>query len=175
MKPFFDDFYDKYHQDLFQYVFYMVKDRQVAEDLVQDIYIKVIRSYESFDGRSNEKTWLFSIAKHVTIDYFRKQGRKRKRFFEFFNWEEKGEKLPSSAPLPEELVEKSEQLQQVYRGLDQCSIDQKNVIILRFMQSMSIQETAEILDFTESKVKTIQHRGLKVLKKILNREVDLSG
>ncbi|MFC7320733.1 RNA polymerase sigma factor SigX [Halobacillus campisalis] len=170
MEPFFEKFYDKYHNDLYQYVFYMVKNRHVTEDLVQDIYIKVLRSYENFDGKSTEKTWLFSIARHVTIDYFRKQGRTRKRFMEFFNWNDNEEILRDKESLPEELMEKNEQSRRIYHGLDQCTTDQKNVIILRFIQGMSIHETAETLGFSESKVKTTQHRGLKVLKRVLEKE-----
>ncbi|UOQ93618.1 RNA polymerase sigma factor SigX [Halobacillus shinanisalinarum] len=173
MKPFFDEFYDKYHRDLFQFIYYMVKNRQAAEDLTQEVYIKVLQSYQSFDGRSSEKTWLFSIARHVAIDYFRKQGTKRKRIMDFFNWEEKGESLKDGEPLPDEVVELSDQMREVYKALDQCTLDQKSVIILRYIQGMSIQETADILQFSDSKVKTTQHRGMQALKKRLQaREVD---
>ncbi|UOR12427.1 RNA polymerase sigma factor SigX [Halobacillus amylolyticus] len=167
MKPFFDEFYDKYHRDLFQFIYYMVKNRQAAEDLTQEVYIKVLQSYQSFDGRSSEKTWLFSIARHVAIDYFRKQGRKRKKIMDFFNWQEKGESLKDDEALPEEIVELNDQMREVYEALDQCTLDQKSVIILRYIQGMSIQETAAILQFSESKVKTTQHRGMQALKKRL--------
>ncbi|WP_079479915.1 RNA polymerase sigma factor SigX [Halobacillus salinus] len=167
MKPFFDELYEKYHQDLFQYIIYMVKDRNLAEDLVQDVYIKTFKSYDTFDGRSSEKTWLFSIARHVTIDYFRKQNRKRKRVMDFFDWGEKGEEIKDKSPLPEEIAVLNDEMQAVYRALDECTVDQSSVIILRFIQSMSIQETAEVLGFSESKVKTTQHRAMKALKKNL--------
>ncbi|MGI8315400.1 RNA polymerase sigma factor SigX [Halobacillus mangrovi] len=170
MKRFFDDLYDKYHKDLFQFIIYMVKDRDLAEDLVQDVYIKVIKSYQSFDGRSSEKTWLFSIARHVTIDYFRKQKRKRNRIMDFFDWSEKGEKIQDTDTLPEEVAIQNEELKAVYQALDQCTVDQRSVIILRFIQGMSIQETAAILDWSESKVKTTQHRGMKALREILDKE-----
>ncbi|PAV29526.1 RNA polymerase sigma factor SigX [Virgibacillus profundi] len=167
MKVVFEEFYEKYHQDLFQFVFYMVKDKQLTEDLVQEIYIKVLKSYKTFKGESSEKTWLFSIARHVTIDYFRSQSRKRKRIMEFFDWGEKGQLIQDLKPLPDELAVQNEEIQTVYRYLDKCTVDQKSVLILRYIQSFSIQETAEILNFSESKVKTTQHRGLKVLKKHL--------
>jgi RNA polymerase sigma-70 factor (ECF subfamily) len=169
VKRFFDELYDKYHKDLFQFIIYMVKDRDLAEDLVQDVYIKVIKSYHSFDGRSSEKTWLFSIARHVTIDYFRKQKRKRNRILEFFDWGDKGENIQDLEALPEEIVIQNAEMKAVYKALDKCTVDQKSVIIFRYIQGMSIQEAADILNWTESKVKTTQHRGMKVLREILEK------
>ncbi|RWZ60228.1 RNA polymerase sigma factor SigX [Halobacillus fulvus] len=167
MKPFFDELYDEYHHDLFQFLIYMVKDRDLAEDLVQDVYLKVLKSHDSFTGKSTRKTWLFSIARHVAIDYFRKKKRKRTRVMEFFDWGEKGEELKDRQDLPEEVAIQNEELKQVYIALDECTVDQRSVIILRFIQGMSIQEAATILGWSESKVKTTQHRAMKALRKRL--------
>ncbi|WP_058307548.1 RNA polymerase sigma factor SigX [Gracilibacillus massiliensis] len=164
MKTTFENLYDNYHQDLFQFVFYMVKDKQQTEDIVQDVYIRVLHSYDNFKGESSEKTWLFSIARHVTFDYFRKLKRKRNRFLEFFNWGEEGEQLQSRQFQPEEYVLLDDQMKQIYDCLDQCSEDQKQVIILRYIQDFNIKETSEILGWSTSKVKTTQHRALKILQ-----------
>ncbi|RKQ37694.1 RNA polymerase sigma factor SigX [Oceanobacillus halophilus] len=170
MKAVFDKLYDRYHQDLFQFVFYMVKDKQLTEDIVQDVYIKVLKSYSSFKGDSSEKTWLFSIAKHVTYDYFRKKKRTSQRILDFFDWSEKGESIPDQQALPEEIAIQNDELKRIYSYLDTCTLDQKSVIILRFIHSFSIKETADILNFSVSKVKTVQHRGLKTLKKHLEKD-----
>ncbi|WP_249871895.1 RNA polymerase sigma factor SigX [Oceanobacillus saliphilus] len=175
MKAVFDKLYDNYHQDLFQYIFYMVKDRETTEDLVQEVYIKVLKSYQNFKGESTEKTWLFSIARHVTYDYFRSLKRKRNRIIDLFDWEEKGSNIADSNDLPEEVAIKNDQLKRIYTCLDKCTIDQKSVLILRYLQSFSIQETAEILHFSVSKVKTTQHRGLKALKKLLLEQEEKGG
>ncbi|MBH0229625.1 RNA polymerase sigma factor SigX [Halobacillus sp. KCTC 3957] len=168
VRSFFDEIYERYHQDLYQFVIYMVKDRDLAQDLVQEVYIKVMKSYQSFDGRSSEKTWLFSIARHVTIDYFRKQKRKRKRVMDFFDWGERGEQIQDHDSLPEEIAVQNEEMKEVFQALGKCTMDQKSVIILRFVQGMSIHETAEILNWSESKVKTTQHRGMKSLRDMLS-------
>lgn len=170
MKIAFDKIYDSYHQDLYRFIFYMVKNKEVTEDLLQEVYIKILKSYESFEGKSSQKTWLFSIARHTTIDYFRSQKRKRSHILNLFDWSEKGDYIPDENPLPEELVMKSERERQIYSFLDQCTVDQKSVLILRFIQSFSIKETAEILNFSESKVKTTQHRGLKKLRELLDHK-----
>ncbi len=172
MNPVFERIYEQYHQDLYQFIMYMVKDRDAAEDLVQEVYLKILRSYHTYDNRSSEKTWLFSIARHVTIDYFRKQKRKRTRIFDWFDWGEKEEMVQDRQPLPEELAIQSEELQQVYQTLDQCTVDQKTVIILRYIQDMSIKETAAILGFSESKIKTTQHRAINAIKDKLENKVE---
>ncbi|SHN20096.1 sigma-70 family RNA polymerase sigma factor [Gracilibacillus kekensis] len=178
MKTTFENLYDNYHQDLFQFVFYMVKDIQQTEDIVQDVYIKVLHSYDNFKGDSTEKTWLFSIARHVTFDHFRKLKRKRNKFLEFFNWSEDGEQLRSSQFEPEEYLLLDDQMKQIYHCLEQCSDDQKQVIILRYIQDFNINETTEILGWSTSKVKTTQHRALKILQqcvKTSEREEDDYG
>lgn len=168
MRTFFDELYEKYHKDLFQFLIYMVKDRNLAEDLVQDVYVRVMKSYDSFNGKSTEKTWLFSIARHVAIDHFRKQKRKRNRIMEFFDWGEKGEELKDQYKLPEEIAIQNDEIQHLYRALDQCTVDQRSVLIFRYIQGMSITEASETLGWSESKVKTTQHRAIKALKSILD-------
>lgn len=170
MNTVFEKFYDNYHHDLYQFIFFMVKDKETCEDLVQEVYIKVIKSYESFKGDSSEKTWLFSIARHITIDYFRSMKRKRKRISEFFDWNEKGQLIQDQNPLPEEIALQNERMKNVYRYLDKCNNDQKSVLVLRYIQAFSIQETADILNFSVSKVKTTQHRGIKTLRKYINED-----
>ncbi|WP_117169325.1 sigma-70 family RNA polymerase sigma factor [Paraliobacillus sediminis] len=167
MKTTFEDLYNKYHQDLFQYIFYMVKDQSLAEDLIQEVYIKVLKSYDSFRGDSTEKTWLFSIARHTTMDSFRKQQRNKQRLIDFFNFNKQESDFKDPSDLPEEVVILDEDMKNIYYQLDQCSLGQKQVIILRFIQSLSIQETADIMGWSISKVKTTQHRAIKKMQKLL--------
>ncbi|MEH7236898.1 RNA polymerase sigma factor SigX [Bacillus sp. JJ1562] len=162
MDSLFEELYEKYHHDVFSFLFYMVKNRELAEDLVQEVYIRVLKSYDRFEGKSSEKTWLFSIARHVAIDSFRKQKGWKQRIMDSFDWSSK--EIKDFAPLPEEIALQNEQVQMMYRCLDRCTTDQRMVLILRYIQSLSIAETAVALGWTESKVKTTQHRALKVLK-----------
>ncbi|ASF29275.1 MULTISPECIES: RNA polymerase sigma factor SigX [Bacillus amyloliquefaciens group] len=163
MEETFQILYDAYHQDLYQFLFYMVKDKTQVEDLAQEVYIRVLNSYHTFEGRSSEKTWLLSIARHVAIDWFRKQQTIRQRIMGTFDWDTQD--VRDQHLLPDELAVQHENVREIYTALDHCTIDQRAVIILRFIQGYSIQETAAALGFSESKVKTTQHRGLKILRK----------
>ncbi|SEM86273.1 RNA polymerase, sigma subunit, SigX [Mesobacillus persicus] len=169
MDSVFDHLYQKYHQDLFRFLFYMVKNKELAEDLVQEVYIRVLKAYDRFEGNSSEKTWLFSIAKNVAIDHFRKQKGWKKWLLEKLDFS--ATQISDQLPLPEELAQQKEEIKLIYHCLDRCTVDQKMVIILRYIHELSIGETAEALDWTESKVKTTQHRAIKSLRKMME-EVD---
>jgi RNA polymerase sigma-70 factor (ECF subfamily) len=163
MDSVFDELYQKYHHDVFQFLFYMVRNKEQAEDLVQEVYIRVFKSYNRFEGKSSEKTWLFSIARNVAIDFFRKQKGWKDRLLEKFDWS--ASQVKDENPIPDVLAVQREEIRDVYRCLEYCTVDQRTVIILRFFHDLSISETAEALSWTESKVKTTQHRSLKMLKK----------
>ncbi|NLY80779.1 MAG: sigma-70 family RNA polymerase sigma factor [Lysinibacillus sp.] len=168
----FHRLYDEYHQDVFQFLIYLVKDRSVAEDLSHEVYVRVLRSYERFEGKSSEKTWLFAIAKNVAIDYFRKNAVRKSRSFTAFDWET--EQLVSPTKSPEAFIELNDEMRELLEALEKCSGDQKMVIIMRYFQELSIAETASILNWTEGKVKTTQHRAIKQLRALLSKEKEAS-
>jgi RNA polymerase sigma-70 factor (ECF subfamily) len=162
----FHRLYDEYHQDVFKFLIYLTRDRDYAEDLMHEVYVRVLRAFAGFEGKSSEKTWLFSIAKNVAIDHFRKNTVRKKHLFDKFDWEKS--ELISSGILPDELTVMNEEMKELLHALDTCSGDQKMVVVMRYFQDLSISETAEALDWTEGKVKTTQHRAIKALQKKLN-------
>jgi RNA polymerase sigma-70 factor, ECF subfamily len=169
MEAIFTELYKKYHHELFNFLYYMVQSREQAEDLVQEVYIRVLKSYQHFKGESSEKTWLIAIARNVAIDFFRKQKGLNQRLInkiEIFDLP-----IKDAQPLPEEMVFQSEETKLMYRCLEKCTIDQRSVIILRYIQELSIIETAQILGWKESKVKTTQHRAIKQLKVLMNEKL----
>jgi RNA polymerase sigma-70 factor, ECF subfamily len=173
MDSVFDELYSNYHQDVFNFLIYMVHNRQLAEDLVQEVYIRVLKSHQNFEGKSSEKTWLFSIAKNVAIDHYRKQKNWKNRLLDKFDWNR--DELSSKDAPPEEIVVANDEIKMLYDSLKLCTTDYRMVIIMRYLQELSIKETAEILDWTESKVKTTQHRALKWLKVEMNQRSGKEG
>ncbi|NQD65586.1 RNA polymerase sigma factor [Bacillus haikouensis] len=65
--------YEKYFQDVYQYVLFFTNSQTEAEDLTQETFIRVFKSYPLFSHRSSIKTWIISIAKRTAIDYYRKR------------------------------------------------------------------------------------------------------
>lgn len=173
MESVFEEIYEKYHRDIFQFLFYLVRDRHKAEDLTQEVYIRVIKSIDRFEHRSSLKTWILSIARNVAIDHFRKEKKKRNMLLSQF--EEKGFDIRDEQKIPEEIAVQNDQIQQLYRCLQLCTVDQQTVLIARFIQDLSIAETAEVLGWTQSKVKTTQHRAIKQLKKYMEAAIEKEG
>ena len=169
MNDTFDRLYNDYHTTLFQFLFYMVKNRAVAEELVQEVYIKVLRSYHSYEERSNEKTWLLTIARNVAIDYLRTNNRRTSRWLSKFEFNKQNTK--DDTPLPEEIVMQKEEIRAIYHSLKNCTLDQQQVLILRYIQEFSVNETAEVLEWSVSKVTTTQHRAIKALRELLDDQM----
>lgn len=158
----FDRLYANYHNDVFKFLIYLTRDRDQAEDLSHEVYVRVLKAYAGFEGKSSEKTWLFSIAKNVAIDYFRKNTVRRKHAHNQFDWEKRA--LVSNSIQPDDFVVMNEEMKEVVNALDYCTGDQKMVVHMRFLHDLSIAEAAEVLGWTEAKVKTTQHRAIKALQ-----------
>lgn len=158
----FHRLYDSYHQDVFHFLIYLVNNRQIAEDLSHEVYVRVLTSYKNFQGKSTEKTWLFAIAKNVAIDYFRKNAVRKRHHFGAFDWE--SEQLISTETSPEKFLQINEDQYFLLVALKECTGDQRMVVVLRYFQDLSIAETAHILNWSEAKVKTTQHRAIKALR-----------
>lgn len=169
----FHRLYEEYHHHLFRFLIYLTRDRDLAEDLAHEVYVRVLKSYDRFEGKSTEKTWLFSIAKNIALDHFRKTTVRRKHAFDQFDWEKS--ELVSTNALPDEIFMMNEDMKRLLQALDTCTGDQKIVIHMRFIHDFSIAETAEILEWTESKVKTTQHRAIKSLQKKLIKTPEERG
>ncbi|WP_368431745.1 RNA polymerase sigma factor [Sutcliffiella sp. BMC8] len=70
--------YQPYHQDVYQYCLYFTNNIEEAKDLTQETFMKALHSIGSFQGKSSTRTWIISIARNTTIDFYRK--RKFQRF-----------------------------------------------------------------------------------------------
>lgn len=154
--------YRAHYRDVYQYLYYFTGKREHAEDLTQEVFIRVLDALGRYEERSSVKTWILHIAKHVAIDDYRKR-----RVQTLFGMELlKG--LPSLLGRPEaELASKEEQLE-IEQAMQKMKPHHRNVLILRGIKAYSIRETAEILGTSEAKVRVDFHRATKELKKVLH-------
>ncbi|MFD2655928.1 RNA polymerase sigma factor [Gracilibacillus thailandensis] len=150
------DWFDAYSDDIYRFLVYYTSTSDV-EDLVQEVFIKAIDRYDSFKGDSSPKTWLFSIARNLAIDEARKQTRQDWRKL-IKTYEHKIDISPEDKHL---LTEKKLELHKAITKLKQ---DYRDVVILRGIEELSVTETADILKWSDSKVRVTFHRALKALK-----------
>jgi RNA polymerase sigma-70 factor, ECF subfamily len=128
-----------------------------VDDLVQDVFIKAYIQYDSFQGSSLPKTWLFSIARNTAIDQVRRQS-SLKRILDKF----KGEFYTQNSP--EELILNDELKQVLYKKVNTLRSPQREVVILRGIMQLSVKETSDVLNLKEKQISVIYHRALKKLK-----------
>jgi RNA polymerase sigma-70 factor, ECF subfamily len=157
------DWYEQHSKSVLSFIILMVKDYQLAEDLTHDTFIKAYLYYDSFKHHSSEKTWLFSIAHNLTVDYLRK--RKPVMVLKDMFLLKKDDK-----PSPEEVFQIKEESYELYKALEKLKDTYRKVIVLRKIKGFSIEDTAVILGWSESKVKSTLFRAIPALKKQLKKE-----
>ncbi|MBU9722190.1 MULTISPECIES: RNA polymerase sigma factor [Bacillaceae] len=159
-----EDLYEQYSDAIFRFVLLHTGDSQHAEDITQEVFIRAYKGLGQFEGRSSYKTWLYTIARNTTHDFYRK---KRPIAFlpSFFqNQPEVTEMTPS------EIAELGEGVALLYEALSKLKPHYREIIVLRQIKEFSIKETAEVLGCSEAKVKSTTHRAMAALKKELNVE-----
>lgn len=158
IKKWFNDYADS----VYSYIFLLVRDPHIAEDLTQDTFLKVVEKSQQFKGDSSVRTWIFRIAYTTTISYFRK---KKPLVFYLDMKLHKSNSIHSS----EETAILNEQQKQFYETLHRLKQNYKQVIILRHIQGLSTRETASILGCSEGKIKMDLSRALIIFKKELEK------
>lgn len=153
------EIYRHYYLDVYRFLICFTGNQNDAEDLTQEVFIRVLNNLTKFhSGSCSLKTWIFSIAKHIAIDHYRK-----KRFSAIFS-DGFFKQLVSTEKEPKDLVEQNEMKKMVHTAISRLKPGFKAVVILRAINEFSIKETSEILNCSESKVKVDYHRALKILK-----------
>jgi RNA polymerase sigma-70 factor (ECF subfamily) len=126
-----------------------------------------LKSLDSFGERSDPKTWLISIARHTAIDHERKQ--------RFFKWlpDHSLKNMKAIDKTPEEILQMNEQIKELYQTVSQLKQSYRDVLILRGIKGLSALETAQILQWSESKVNVTLHRAVKALQKKMSSELEV--
>ena len=128
-----------------------------AEDLTQDIFLKIFRSLASFDRRANFQTWLISVSRNLFIDHYRSLRKER----EVVNREVDPSDLTPSAPesSAHAVLEQRDRVQLLRQALDQLPPPLRTAVMMRDIQEMSYQEIARRLALPEGTVKSRINRG----------------
>jgi RNA polymerase sigma-70 factor (ECF subfamily) len=149
----FGHLYQHYYQSIYRYVFYRVNHRQDAEDLTEKIFLKAWEHLPRYRGDASFKSWIYRIAHTIVIDHYRTRKRP-------LSLNEAASLVDGRLDLEPALMvqERNEQLKAILSRLS--PLDQ-HVLTLRFINGLSTEETAQILERTVGSVRVLQHRALK--------------
>ena len=157
--------YDHYHASIYRFVYYRVGSVALAEDLVSETFFRALRSMHSFRWQGKDfGAWLMTIARNLTTDHF-KAGRTRLEYAtEDMSLHEGSTESRES---PEETALAAVTNQILLAALQELPHEQQECLIMRFLQGLSIAETAKVLGRTEGAVKQLQLRAVRNLAKRL--------
>ena len=154
--------YDHYHVAVYRFVYYRVGSVALAEDLTSETFFRALRGMASFRWQGKDfGAWLMTIARNLTMDHF-KAGRTRLELAT-----EDMSPHDGSTEGPEGAVLASLTNTALLEALKQLPHEQQECLIMRFLQGLSIAETAQVLGRSDGAVKQLQLRGVRNLAKLL--------
>ena len=163
--------YDAYVARLYRYCLTRVGDETEAEDLTEEIFLKVLGAIDRFEWRPGAEgqripfgAWIFRIARNEVASFQRRTAARPRRA-EFSDLV--AERLRDEGRGPQELAETKLTIEEVFRAVRQLPEAQRDVILLRFASGLSVKETAESLGKNVPNVKVLQHKGVQRLREVL--------
>lgn len=169
----FAELVDLYKDKLFHLGYRMLSNRHEAEDVVQETFLRVHKNWSRYDDKQKFSTWIYRIATNLCIDRLRK--RKPSYYLDAEMNDQEGMDgytlFPGDDKTPETEYLLSETQRTIHQAIAGLPAKYKSVIILRYLQEMSLQEISEVLDMPVTTVKTRVHRGREFLRKKLEHKV----
>ncbi len=156
----------QYWPRVLRYVSYSINDADLAQSITQDCFLKAFRGRASFRGDCAVSTWLISIANNLIRDQVRLKKFQfwRKAQATALDVAEMASVLPSGESSPESRLMVNERTEQVKAALDDLSVNQRRVFLLRFFEGMDLEEIAQTTGMPVNTVKTHLHRGISTIR-----------
>jgi len=157
------EIYERHHTAVYRYVYYRVGDETLAEDLTATVFVRMVESIGRFQYRRRPLlTWLYTIARHAVIDHHRRNG--------VVGTIPLDERLLEGGHDVEEAVDRALTRERLVKAMGHLTEDQRQVVLLKFIEGLSNDQAARILGKTVGAVKSLQHRALAALERALTAE-----
>ncbi|MBZ0110918.1 MAG: RNA polymerase sigma factor [Thermoanaerobaculia bacterium] len=157
-----DCLFDRYHRKLYAYCLRMTSNREVAQDLVQDVFLRVLKYRHTYQPGRAVAPWIFRMARNSSIDHLRRRGREVPH--EDLDWED-----PAPRLVPVEELQKREELAQLRSALDKLAVDRRDLLVMARFTEMKYDEIAESLGCSVGAVKVRVHRAMKELRELFGQ------
>jgi len=147
----------QYRRKVFNVAYKFVGRHEEAEDLTQDIFLKVFKSLGTFDRRANFQTWLISVSRNLCIDHYRSVRQERQTISH--GVDPNALSPPSEEPGPVAALEQQDRVALLREALDALSAPLRTAVLMRDIQELSYQQIADRLRLPEGTVKSRINRG----------------
>jgi RNA polymerase sigma-70 factor (ECF subfamily) len=162
----FEQIYKLYSERVYRYVRSILREYSDAEDVTAEVFIKVMRALPRYSEKGQFAAWLFRIARNETYNHIKK--RKRQREIPFW------ENIPFQDD-PEAEIEERELLGIMFQAMHNLTDLQREVLILRFGEDLSIKETAGLMKRSIQAVKFLQVSALRALRRQMRTDEDIDN
>ncbi len=163
------DLYDQYYDRLARYIASRTGNRDLAEDMAGDVFVRAVENFGSYQERGLPiQAWLFRIAHNLLIDHYRRSSKRQT-----IALDDAMELAGSSDPTTE--VEQRLSMERVSEMMQRLNPAQQEVISLRFMGELSSQETGAVMGRTSGAIRELQRTALKALRALLGPEITHLG
>jgi RNA polymerase sigma-70 factor, ECF subfamily len=157
-----DRLIEQYQHRLLRYLVHLSGNRELAEDLFQETWIRVLERGHQFDGKHEFSTWLYAVARNLTLDYLRK-----KSSVSLNGLMEDEDHAPlepaDTRPAAWEVVQQHEQAERINAALVSIPVEYRETVVLRFQEGLALEEIATVTGAKLGTVKSRLYRGLNLL------------
>jgi RNA polymerase sigma-70 factor (ECF subfamily) len=166
------EIFDKYHKRVYRIAYGVVRHREEAIDIVQEVFIKLFRSIKNFKGKSHFYTYLYRMVMNTAIDHTRKTG---KQFISSLDEEGSFEPSDELEKGPERILLQKELEERVKGAMEKLPAEQRAALIFRDVEGLSYQEMAEAMGCSIGTVMSRLHYGRKRIQELLKDYVEIHG
>ncbi len=157
-----DRLIEQYQHRLLRYLVYLSGNRELAEDLFQETWIRVLERGHQYDGEHEFSTWLYAVARNLTIDYLRKIS--PLSLDGLMEDEERAPLEPADTrPMAWEIVQQHEQAERISAALVSIPAEYRETVMLRFQEGLALDEIVAVTGAPLGTVKSRLYRGLNML------------
>ena len=168
----FNELVNRYKDRLLNYVYHFFNDIDLAEDIVQDTFLKLYTHKDSYKEVAKFSTWIYTIAGNLAKTELRKKKRRKTFSISDLSYDDSEFVISSSESTPEEKIVTKDDVKNLKNAMDKLPVDFKTVIILRDIQELSYDIISSIIEMPLGTVKSRINRARLKLQEILIKKGD---
>ena len=148
--------FERHHRPLFNFFYRLTSNRMESEDLVQDVFFRLLKYRDTYQPRTSFGAWMYQVARNTHIDHYRKRRPE-------FAWPEDGPEPASQEAGADEKLRKRQEVRLIRQALDELPVEKREVLVLSRYQNLKYEEIGSILGCETGAVKLRVFRAVRAL------------